>query len=41
MVMRDTEKKTVAWTTTYRELTGDATAAHFHGPAGLARIRAP
>jgi hypothetical protein len=33
MVTLDTEKKTVAWKTTYRGLTGDATAAHFHGPA--------
>jgi hypothetical protein len=33
MVTLDTEKKTIAWKTTYRGLSGDATAAHFHGPA--------
>ncbi|WP_246040420.1 CHRD domain-containing protein [Roseovarius arcticus] len=29
----DTEAKTVSWTVTYDGLTGDATAAHIHGPA--------
>jgi hypothetical protein len=29
----DTETKMFAWTVTYEGLTGDATAAHFHGPA--------
>jgi hypothetical protein len=29
----DTSAKTLAWTITYSGLTGDATAAHFHGPA--------
>ncbi|WP_113912965.1 CHRD domain-containing protein [Roseovarius dicentrarchi] len=29
----DTEAKTVAWTVEYDGLTGDATAAHIHGPA--------
>src|SRR5690349_7107465 len=29
----DTESKVFAWTITYEGLTGDATAAHFHGPA--------
>ncbi len=29
----DTEAKTVSWTVTYEGLTGDATAAHIHGPA--------
>ena len=33
MVTLDTEKKTLSWKTTYSGLTGDATAAHFHGPA--------
>jgi hypothetical protein len=33
MVTLDTEKKTVAWKTTFSGLSGDATAAHFHGPA--------
>jgi len=34
MVTLDTEKKTVAWKTTFSGLSGDVTAAHFHGPAG-------
>ncbi len=29
----DTETKMFTWTVTYDGLTGDATAAHFHGPA--------
>ena len=29
----DTEAKTVSWVVTYSGLTGDATAAHIHGPA--------
>jgi hypothetical protein len=29
----DTDTKTFTWTITYDGLTGDATAAHFHGPA--------
>lgn len=29
----DTETKMFTWTVTYEGLTGDATAAHFHGPA--------
>lgn len=33
MVTLDTEGKTVSWKITYRGLTGEATAAHFHGPA--------
>jgi hypothetical protein len=33
MLTLDTEKKTVAWKTTYTGLSGNATAAHFHGPA--------
>jgi CHRD domain len=33
MITLDTEKKTVAWKTTFSGLSGNATAAHFHGPA--------
>ncbi|HYP58559.1 MAG TPA: CHRD domain-containing protein [Beijerinckia sp.] len=29
----DTETKKLAWTVTYSDMTGPATAAHFHGPA--------
>jgi hypothetical protein len=29
----DTDTKALTWTITYQGLTGDATAAHFHGPA--------
>ena len=29
----DTDTKTLTWTITYQDLTGDVTAAHFHGPA--------
>jgi hypothetical protein len=29
----DTTSKKLAWTVTYSGLTGEATAAHFHGPA--------
>ena len=29
----DTNAKTLTWTITYSGLSGDATAAHFHGPA--------
>jgi hypothetical protein len=29
----DTETMALTWTVTYEGLTGDATAAHFHGPA--------
>ncbi len=29
----DTEANTVSWTITYENLSGDATAAHIHGPA--------
>lgn len=29
----DTETMMLTWTVTYEGLTGDATAAHFHGPA--------
>jgi hypothetical protein len=30
----DTETMVFAWTVNYEGLTGDATAAHYHGPAG-------
>jgi len=30
----DTETMMLTWTVTYDGLTGEATAAHFHGPAG-------
>jgi hypothetical protein len=33
-VVVDTETKKLNWTVTYAGLTGDAKAAHFHGPAG-------
>lgn len=29
----DTEAKTISWKVDAKDLTGDATAAHFHGPA--------
>jgi predicted AAA+ superfamily ATPase len=32
-VTLDTDANKVSWTITYENLTGDATAAHFHGPA--------
>jgi hypothetical protein len=32
-VSLDTATKTLSWKVTYGGLTGDATAAHFHGPA--------
>jgi len=32
-VKLDKATKTVSWTVSYSGLTGDATAAHFHGPA--------
>ena len=31
----DTSTKTLTWTVTYTGLTGDVTAAHFHGPAAM------
>ena len=33
-VTLDTEAKTVTWTFTANDLSGDMTAAHIHGPAG-------
>jgi hypothetical protein len=32
-VTLDTDTNKVSWKVTYEKLTGDATAAHFHGPA--------
>jgi len=29
----DTDTKTLTWSITYQDLSGDVTAAHFHGPA--------
>ncbi len=37
----DTEAKTVSWTVTYDGLTGDATAAHIHGPASETESAGP
>jgi hypothetical protein len=34
-VSYDTMSKMLTWTITYKGLTGDATAAHFHGPAAV------
>ena len=37
----DTDSKELAWTVTYEGLTGDATAAHFHGPAAADATAGP
>jgi hypothetical protein len=37
----DTDSKQFAWTVTYEGLTGDASAAHFHGPAEVGANAAP
>lgn len=37
----DTAKKEVTWTIKYSGLTGDATVAHFHGPAAVGEKAAP
>lgn len=37
----DTDSMEFAWTVTYEGLTGDATAAHFHGPAAAGANAAP
>ena len=34
VVTYDTATKQLTWTITFSDLTGDATVAHFHGPAG-------
>jgi hypothetical protein len=36
----DTASKTLTWTVSYSGLTGPATAAHFHGPAGPGKAAA-
>src|SRR5688500_4557703 len=41
MVTLDTEGKTVAWKITYAGLTGDVSAAHFHGPAAVGANAGP
>lgn len=41
MVTLDTSGKTVAWKITYDGLTGDASAAHFHGPAAVGSNAGP
>jgi hypothetical protein len=43
-VSYDTVSRALSWTITYSGLTGDATAAHFHGPADMktsARVAVP
>ena len=40
-VTYDTATKNLSWTVTYSGLTGDATAAHFHGPAKAGKNAAP
>lgn len=37
----DTESKVFTWTVTYDGLTGEATAAHFHGPAAADAVADP
>lgn len=37
----DTASKKLTWTVTYSGLTGDATAAHFHGPAEAGKNAPP
>lgn len=37
----DTETMELTWTVTYEGLTGDATAAHFHGPAAADATAGP
>ena len=37
----DTSPKEFKWTISYKGLTGPATAAHFHGPAGVGQNAAP
>jgi hypothetical protein len=40
-VAYDAATKTLTWTITYSDLTGPATAAHFHGPAKVGAKAAP
>ena len=37
----DTATKALTWTVTYSGLTGDASAAHFHGPAAVGANASP
>ncbi len=37
----DTEKKQISWTATHSGLSGDPTAAHFHGPAASGENAGP
>ena len=37
----DTDAKTVSWTVTTQDLTGDAIGAHIHGPAGETETAGP
>ncbi|SFD20971.1 CHRD domain-containing protein [Devosia psychrophila] len=37
----DTDSKKLTWSITYEGLTGDATAAHFHGPAAIGENAKP
>jgi hypothetical protein len=37
----DTDTKMLTWTITYQGLTGDVTAAHFHGPAAVGEKASP
>ncbi len=40
-VTYDTASKALAWTVTFANLTGNATAAHFHGPAEVGKNAGP
>lgn len=40
-VTLDTDTNKVSWKVTYENLTGDATAAHFHGPAKVGANAGP
>jgi hypothetical protein len=40
-VTYDTASKKLTWTITYKDLTGKATAAHFHGPAKVGASAPP
>src|SRR3954451_23887901 len=37
----DTDTKTLTWTITYQGMTGEVTAAHFHGPAKVGEKAGP
>ena len=40
-VSYETSSKTLDWKITYENLTGDPTAAHFHGPAAIGKNAGP